>query len=161
MHCTSVKAANGSALPTLWFESDLAHGITDFLGVQTFLETTHGRNSCSHDPPGFGWSQPPLKDYTNSSQYFLPLLQKLGLGDQSMIYAGWGGGGEDAISHAIEAPKTTAGVVLLDMYPDGIEWEDMARNHSWNEEQMLAYRELDLEGRVIETQIILTLGFTW
>jgi len=81
--------------------------------------------------------------------------------NEPAIYAGWGGGGEDALAHALETPQTTKGLVLVDVYPDGIEWEDMARDKSWNEPQMLAYRKLDLEGRIELVQIILTLGFTW
>ncbi|KAF7551809.1 hypothetical protein G7Z17_g4751 [Cylindrodendrum hubeiense] len=52
-NCTSVPSHNTSSLPTIWFEADEAHGVVDFLGVQTILAETHGRNSCSYDPPNF------------------------------------------------------------------------------------------------------------
>ncbi|KAI9846321.1 MAG: hypothetical protein M1837_004174 [Sclerophora amabilis] len=161
VHCTTVKATNGTMLPTIWFESTPAHGITDFLGVQHFLETAHGRNSCSYDHPSFGWSQPPLKDFTNSSMYWASMLKVLGREKEPAIIAGWGGGAEDALSHAIEMPEVTKGLVIMDSSPDGIEWMDIKRNNRWTEEQMLEFRQTDLETRVASTQLLLTLGLTW
>ncbi|KAI9798771.1 MAG: hypothetical protein M1833_004601 [Piccolia ochrophora] len=160
VHCTSVKP-NGTVLPTIWFECTPAHGITDFLGVQHFLEVHHGRNSCSYDHPSFGWSQPALKGYTNSTLYWTNLLKVLDRDREPNIIAGMGSGGEDALSHALEMPDTTKGVVIMDTSPDGIEWMDEQRKQNWTEQQMLDFRQTDLQTRIASTQLILSLGFGW
>lgn len=45
IYCTGPPSRS---TPTLWFESSQAHGITDFLGVQTYLLGHRGRHSCPY-----------------------------------------------------------------------------------------------------------------
>jgi hypothetical protein len=46
-------------------------------------------------------------------------------------------GAKMSLSHALESPSTTKGVVFMDTSPGGIEWMDAAREHGWDETQML------------------------
>lgn len=159
-NCTSVESSN-SSLPTIWFEADLSHGIVDFLGVQTLLAQDHGRNSCSYDPPNFGWSDPLPADLVDYFDYFNPLLDAIGRNNEEMVLAGWGGGAKYALMHAIENRNITTALVLLDASPDGIEWLDAQRKNNWTETQMLNYRSTDLNGRIFLTETILGLGIPW
>lgn len=159
-NCTSVPASNNS-LPTIWFEADAAHGIVDFLGLQTVLALDHGRNSCSYDPPSFGWSDPLPAKLLNFFAYFSPLLSALQRQDEEMVIVGWGGGAEPALMHAIENEGTTKSLVMMDASPDGIEWFDAQRKSNWTEVQMLNYRSSDLSGRVFLAKTILGLALPW
>jgi pimeloyl-ACP methyl ester carboxylesterase len=152
---------SNSSQPTIWFEADAAHGTVDFLGVQTHLALDYGRNSCSYDPPNFGWSDRLPADLDDFFDYFNPLLKAIGRENEEKIIAGWGGGAENALMHAIDANKTTKSLVILDASPDGIEWMDAKRKNNWTEEQMLDYRSTDLSGRTSLTQAILGLGIPW
>lgn len=147
--------------PTIWFEADAAHGVVDFLGVQTYLAIDYGRNSCSYDPPNFGWSDRLPSDHVDFFDYFNPLLKALGRENEEMVIAGWGGGAENALMHAIENNGTTKSLVILDASPDGIEWMDAKRKNNWTEDQMLAYRSSDLSGRTSLAETILGLGIPW
>ena len=159
-NCTSVISSN-SSLPTIWLEADAAHGIVDFLGLQTSLALDYGRNSCSYDPPNFGWSDPLPANLANFFDYFNPLLIALQRQDEEMVIAGWGGGAENALMHAIENKSTTKSLVIMDARPDGIEWFDSQRKNNWTEAQMLNYRSVDLSGRVFLAETILGLGIPW
>jgi pimeloyl-ACP methyl ester carboxylesterase len=159
-NCTSVPSTN-SSLPTIWLEADAAHGIVDFLGLQTSLALDHGRNSCSYDPPNFGWSDRLPSDLNDFYGYFNPLLKALGRQDEEIILVAWGGGAENALMHAIENNKTIKSLVIMDTSPDGIEWFDVQRKNNWTEAQMLQYRTTDLDGRVLLAEIILGLGIPW
>jgi len=158
-NCTSVLSYN--SLPTIWLEADAAHGVVDFLGLQTSLAVDHGRNSCSYDPPNFGWSDPLPANLKNFFDYFNPLLVALQRQDEEKIIAGWGGGAKNALTHAIENENTTKSLVIMDASPDGIEWFDAQRRNNWNETQMLDYRSADLRDRVFLVETILGLGITW
>ena len=159
-NCTIVPS-NGTSLPTFWFEASDAHGIVDFLGVQHFLATIHGRNSCSYDPPNFGWSQNLLSSLPDTYSYFNPLLKTIDRQEEDKIIVGWGDGAHIGLVHVNDNPRTTKAFVMLDAAPDGIEWFDEQRKHNWNEEQLQSYRALDLSSRVSLTEIILTLGISW
>jgi len=78
-----------------------------------------------------------------------------------MVIAGWGGGAENALMHAIENSNTTRSLVILDASPDGIEWMDARRKNNWTNAQMLAYRSSDLSGRTALAETILGLGILW
>lgn len=78
-----------------------------------------------------------------------------------MVIAGWGGGAENALMHAIENKSTTKSLVIMDARPDGIEWFDSQRKNNWTEAQMLNYRSVDLSGRVFLAETILGLGIPW
>jgi pimeloyl-ACP methyl ester carboxylesterase len=159
-NCTSVQSLN-SSLPTIWLESSAAHGIVDFLGLQTSLALDHGRNSCSYDPPNFGWSDPLPVNLINYFGYFNPLLIALNRQDEEMAIVGWGGGAENALMHAIENKDTTKSLVIMDASPDGIEWFDAQRKNNWTETQMLNYRSADLNSRVFLAETILGLAIPW
>lgn len=159
-YCTSVLSSNYS-LPTIWLEADAAHGIVDFLGLQTYLALDHGRNSCSYDPPNFGWSDPLPSNLANFFGYFNPLLIALQKQDEEMAIAGWGGGAKNALMHAVENNNTTKSLVIMDAGPDGIEWFDAQRKNNWTETQMLNYRSADLSSRVFSAETILGLGIPW
>jgi hypothetical protein len=89
------------------------------------------------------------------------MLKVLGRQNEPYIGVGWGRGGEDVLSHALESPSTTQGVILLDTSPDGIEWMDAAKENNWDETQMLDYRQQDLTGRISLVRIILALAIPW
>jgi pimeloyl-ACP methyl ester carboxylesterase len=127
-NCTSTLSSN-SSLPTIWLEADAAHGIVDFLGLQISLALDHGRNSCSYDPPNFGWSDPLPANLKNFFDYFSPLLVALQRQEEEKVIAGWGGGAENALMHAIENENTTQSLVIMDASPDGIEWFDAQRKN--------------------------------
>ena len=160
-YCTSVPSPNGTTLPTFWFESSLAHGVVDFLGVQTALAETHGRNSCSYDPANFGWSGRLPASETDFYAGFLPLLESIGREDEDKVFVGWEGGIEPALSHIGAAPRSSKGLVLFDPGPEGIEWLDLKRTNNWTTEQMLDFRNVDLAGRLSLARIILTLAIPW
>lgn len=157
-NCTSIHASNSQ--PTIWFEGDAAHGVVDFLGIQTDLAVTYGRNSCSYDPPNFGWSDRLPSHLINFFDYFTPLLQSLGREHEDIVLVGWGAGTENALMHAIENNSTKA-LVILDTSPDGIEWMDAKRKNNWTDAQMLAYRSNDLNGRISLAETILGLAIPW
>lgn len=121
----------------------------------------HGRNSCSYDPPNFGWSDPLPADLLNFYDYFTPLLVALDRQNEQMVIAGWGAGAENALIHAIENRNTTKSLVILDASPDGIEWFDEQRKNNWTETQMQDYRSTDLRGRIFQTRTILGLAIPW
>lgn len=159
-NCTTVPT-NGTLLPTVWFEGSEAHGIVDFIGLQQSLAVTHGRNSCSFDPPNFGWSDNLLSTLKNNYSYFVPLLTALNKQNEDKIIVGWGGGARSGLVHAIENANTTKAFVFLDTAPDGIEWYDEQRKRGFNEKQLQDYRANDLAGRVFLTQIILAIAIPW
>ena len=159
-NCTTVPF-NGTFLPTIWFEASAAHGIVDFLGLQESLAVSHGRNSCSYDPPNFGWSDRLPSNLPNYLTYFRPLLDAIHKQDEAKIIVGWGGGGYNALKHAIEDTVTTKALVLLDTSPDGIEWFDLQRKNNWDGTHLQDYRTKDMAGRIRLAAIILSLGIPW
>ena len=161
-YCTKVSSSNSTVLPTIWFEADAAHGTTDFLGVQTALAEQYGRNSCSYDPPNFGWSgRWPSSESTDLTTVFEPLLRSIQRDDEVKVLAGWGAGGENVLRHAIQNPNSVKAVVLLDTAPTGIEWTDQARAKNLSAESTLALAKQDMSGRVSLAQIILGMGVPW
>lgn len=74
---------------------------------------------------------------------------------------GWGGGAYNALRHINENPSSIRAFVTLDTSPDGIEWYDAQRKNHWNEQQLLDYKKIDLDGRVFLTEIVLAIGITW
>lgn len=159
-YCTTVNGT-GPANPTLWFEGSSAHGVVDFLGLQTILAQRFNRRSCSYDPPNFGWSDrlpASLRDYES---YFNPLLGELGLATEPKIVVGWGDGARYALMHALENPNTTTDLVIMDASPDGIEWLDAQRANGWDQKQMLEYRQQDLQGRISLCRLILGIAIPW
>lgn len=159
-NCTTVPS-NGTFLPTIWLESSDAHGVVDFLGVQQAFAVRHGRNSCSYDPPNFGWSDNLPSDLSNTDGYFKPLLKALNKEDEAKVIIGKEDGGHRGLIHANEDPETTKAFVMLNVFPDGIEFFDEQRKRRWTEKQMLDYRAIDLSGRIFLTQIVLALGIPW
>jgi pimeloyl-ACP methyl ester carboxylesterase len=159
-NCTSANAS-GPSQPTIWFEADAAHGIVDFLGMQTYLALDHGRNSCSYDPPNFGWSDRLPSSLDNFFDYFNPLLKVLGRDQEDIALVGWGSGAINALMHAIENQNTTKSLAILDASPDGIEWMDAKRKNNWTNSQMLSYRSSDLSSRTSLAETILGLGIPW
>jgi hypothetical protein len=93
--------------------------------------------------------------------YWNSMLKVLGRQDEPYVGIGWGGGGEDILSHALESPSTTKGVIFLDTSPDGIEWMDAARENGWDEARMLAQRQQDLADRLSLVRTILALAIPW
>ncbi|USP75121.1 hypothetical protein yc1106_02395 [Curvularia clavata] len=161
-YCTAVPSVNSTSLPTIWFESSAAHGVTDFLGVQTFLAESHGRNSCSYDPPNFGWSSRwPASEKLDLNAVFDPLLAAIGRQGEKKVLAGWGGGAENVLKHARQNPTTVEGVVFLDASPNGIEWLDRKRALNLTMKETIDFAKTDMRGRVTLAQIILTLGIPW
>ncbi|KAK6000562.1 hypothetical protein QM012_003808 [Aureobasidium pullulans] len=49
----------------------------------------------------------------------------------------------------------------MDASPDGIEWFDVQRANNWTEQQMLDYRQTDLQGRIGLVQLILGIAIPW
>ncbi|KAG9858366.1 hypothetical protein KCU77_g5115, partial [Aureobasidium melanogenum] len=156
--CTSVENSVG---PTIWFEADAAHGILDFIGVQTILAQDYNRTSCSYDPPNFGWSDNLPSSLDDFYSYFTPLLRALGQQDESRVLVGWGDGAHNALMHTLEYSDVTSKLVLMDSSPDGIEWFDAQRAKNWTEKQMLEYRQTDLQGRISLVQLILGIAIPW
>jgi pimeloyl-ACP methyl ester carboxylesterase len=74
---------------------------------------------------------------------------------------GWGGGAEAALARTIEEPSVTKGLILLDVYPDGIEWLNTQRARNWTDRQMLAFRDADLQGRIALARLALMLAIPW
>lgn len=160
-YCTTTPSFNATSLPTIWFESGPAHGIVDFLGLQTILARDYGRNACSYDPPSFGWSDPLPSKLTDYYSYFDPLLDALGRKEEHKVIVGWGGGAKNGLIHVLENPRYTSAFVLMDASPEGIEWRSVQNQKNWTEAQMLEYRSEDLENRVSLTKTILGLGIPW
>lgn len=159
-NCT-VSISHNISRPTIWFEADAAHGIVDFLGLQTYLVSQHNISSCSYDPPNFGWSDPLPAWYTDWNTYLPSLLTAIGQENQSRIYAGWGAGLEISLKHAIADQSHALAVIDLDASPDGIEFFDAQRANNWTDSQRLAYRHSQLEERASLTRTLLTLGMGW
>lgn len=159
-NCT-LSIVHNASKPTIWFEADAGHGIVDFLGLQTYLATYHNISSCSYDPPNFGWSDPLPAWYTDWNAYLPSLLTALGQENQSRIYAGWGGGLEISLKHAIADQSHALAVIDLDAAPDGIEFFDAQRANNWTDAQRLAYRHSQLGERASLTRTLLTLGTGW
>jgi hypothetical protein len=160
-YCTSVSGVNGIEKPTFWFDSSIAHGVVDFLGVQTALAEVYGRNSCSYDPPNFGWSSNLPAYETDFYVGYEPLLAKIGREDEEKVLVGWAGGITPIMRQAIKSPATTRGLVLLEPAPYGIEWLDMQRELNWTTQQMLSYRDSDMAGRLSIARTILMLALPW
>jgi pimeloyl-ACP methyl ester carboxylesterase len=160
--CTTVPSRNASMLPTFWFEADAAHGVTDFLGVQSTLANAHGRNSCAYDPPNFGFSaRLPSSESLDLTAIYSPLVAALGRTHEPKILVGWGAGGESVLRHAFQDSDTVEGVVLLDVSPNGIEWLDQKRVKNLTMDETEAFAKSDLRGRVSLTQLILGIGLPW
>lgn len=159
-NCTAVPS-NGTLLSTFWLEGSEAHGIVDFLGLQHSLAVDHGRNSCSFDPPNFGWSENLVSSLPNHYSYFNPLLEALDKQNEERIIVGWGDGAHIGLVQANENPSSTKAFVLFDASPDGIEWFDLQRTNHWNERQTLDYRDTDMAGRKFLTKVILSLAIPW
>ena len=119
-NCISVPSPNGTTLPTIWFESVVEHGIVDWLGVQTAL-ALNGRNSCSYDPPNFGWSSRLSSNASYDIDVSLYLMQAIGRANEDKVLVGLDVGNEMAVKHAIANPANTKAVVLLDPAPLEIE----------------------------------------
>ena len=158
-NCT-LTSSEGPKLPTIWFESSAAHGVVDFLGLQIALQA-HGRNSCSYDPPNFGWSDRLSSNLPNFTSSLPALWSTLGVEEDHRILAGWGDGAELALHHAIAFPNTTQGLVVLDAGLPDLEFFDMQRQKNWTESQTLAYRSVTLSNRTQLARSILAIGFPW
>lgn len=156
--CTSVEHSAG---PIIWFEADVAHGVLDFIGVQTILARDYNRSSCSYDPPNSGWSENLPSSLDDFYSYFTPLLKALGQRDEPKVLVGWRDGAHNALLHAIEHQNVTNALVLMDSSPDGIEWFDAQRANHWTEKQMLEYRQTDLTSRINLVQLILGVAIPW
>ena len=129
--------------------------------MQHYLAVVHGRNSCSYDPPNFGWSEALPSSLDNWFTYFIPLLEALGQQGEDRVIVAWGAGAENALEHTVEDPARTKALVILDASPEGIEWLDAQRANNWTEKQMLDYRMNDLTGRIFLAETILALGVPW
>jgi pimeloyl-ACP methyl ester carboxylesterase len=160
-NCTSVPTVNATSQPTFWFTASPAHGVVDFMGVQTALAEVHGRNSCSYDPPNFGWSSRLPSSVSSSFDPLQLLVERIGRKSEEKIMAAWGGGGNTALGYAVAFPNITKSLVLLDVSPDGIEWLDKQRVMNWTTDQMLQYRHDDLDGRIELAQLVLAGGVPW
>lgn len=156
--CARVAEPAGS---TIWFEADAAHGVLDFLGVQTILAQDYNRSSCSYDPPNFGWSDNLPSSLDDFYSYFTPLLKAVGQQGEPRVLVAWGDGAHNALMHAIEHRDATHNLVLMDSSPDGIEWFDAQRTNGWSETEMLKYRQTDLESRISLVQLILGIAIPW
>jgi pimeloyl-ACP methyl ester carboxylesterase len=157
-YCTNV---DNDTRPIIWFEADSAHGVLDFIGVQTILAQDYNRTSCSYDPPNFGWSDNLPSSLDNFYSYLSPLLLALEQQDQPRILIGWGDGATNILMHALENEDTTQGLVFMDSSPDGIEWLDAQRSNDWTQKQMLDYRQTDLQSRISLMRLILAIAIPW
>jgi pimeloyl-ACP methyl ester carboxylesterase len=157
-YCTNV---DNDTRPIIWFEADSAHGVLDFIGIQTILAQDYNRTSCSYDPPNFGWSDDLPSSFENFYSYLSPLLLALGQQDQPRVLIGWGDGATNILMHALENENTTQGLVFMDSSPDGIEWLDAQRRNDWTQEQMLDYRQTDLQSRIRLMRLILAIAIPW
>jgi pimeloyl-ACP methyl ester carboxylesterase len=157
-YCTNV---DNDTRPIIWFEADSAQGVLDFIGVQTILAQDFNRTSCSYDPPNFGWSDSLLSSLENFHGYLSPLLLALGQQDRPRILIGWGDGATNILIHALENENTTQGLIFMDSSPDGIEWLDAQRRNDWTQEQMLDYRQTDLQSRISLVRLILAIAIPW
>ncbi|ORY15480.1 hypothetical protein BCR34DRAFT_178688 [Clohesyomyces aquaticus] len=161
-HCTNAPSANSTSLPTIWFESSPAHGVTDFFNLQTILLDTYGRNSCSYDPPNFGWSSRwPSSEPANLTTVLNPLVIAVQRQHEDKVLVGWGGGVENVLRNSRLNTGTVKGVVLLDASPNGIEWLDRKRDKNLTTKETLDFAKMDMQGRVTLAQIILALGVPW
>jgi pimeloyl-ACP methyl ester carboxylesterase len=120
-YCTSVNSSNATSYPTIWFESSIEHGIVDFFGLQIIIAQNYSRNSCSYDPPNFGWSSRLPADLPWDYDFFPYLLSALNRTNEDRVFVGWGTGNQFAIRHAIANPNTTKGLVMIDPEPMGID----------------------------------------
>jgi pimeloyl-ACP methyl ester carboxylesterase len=161
-YCTTASVKNSSLMPTIWFEADGAHGVADFIGMQTLLAELHGRNSCSYDPPNFGWSSRlPSSESTDLTVVFNSLVHAIQRENETKVLAGWGAGGENVLRHASQNPETVKGVVWLDVSPNGIEWLDAKRARNLTMEDTMTLAKDDLRGRISLMQTILAVGVPW
>jgi pimeloyl-ACP methyl ester carboxylesterase len=160
-YCTRVPQTATGSHPVIWFTSSPAHGVVDFLGLQQELASSYGRNSCSFDPPNFGWSSPLPSSRPVSFDVLPYLLESTQRHNEDKILAGWAAGVVTALNNTIHNPATVKGLVMMDVAPDGIEWRDQQRAMNWTNEQTLNFRQTDLKGRVTLAELILGLIIPW
>jgi len=101
---------------------------------------------------------------SSQSTFFDPLnalLEATGRQSEDKVLVGWAAGVNSAWAHAVARPQTVKGLVLLDAGPEGIEWLDMKRALHWTEDQMLQYRQTDMQARIELARLILSIGIPW
>ncbi|KAJ3097647.1 hypothetical protein HDU96_000304 [Phlyctochytrium bullatum] len=141
------------ATPSLWFTASAAHGTVDFYGVQKRLADA-GRRVCVYDPPGFGWSAPALNDQHDFSAFYDSMLDVAGE-KKPVIFVPWAGGASAVVRYASQNPGKVAGVVFMEVSPEGIEFADYSNRTRVTGDALKNYRRNELTGRVALSHIVL------
>jgi pimeloyl-ACP methyl ester carboxylesterase len=160
-------------VPTLWLTSSPAHGLTgDLWGVQHFLAEL-GWRTCAFDPPGFGYSSRVTPASVSMENYLPLLVEAVEDTGADIVFVGWGGGASAAVAVAesmgakeplvppLSANFTVRGVVLVTVYPPGVEWELRQLKERLSDVERAQAREDDLLSRLSFAQAILGLALPW
>lgn len=149
-----------SAKPVVLLEADASHGKADFWPLQRDLAAL-GIRSVSYDKPGLGYSGSYMAwQAVDPMSFYDQMLEKLrqeSVVGPSVVFAGWGGGGQLVYEYALkEALRSNgsrsvsvAGLVFIDTFSMGIEWQSVAAEKGWDQSQMDAFKLADLASRVV------------
>ncbi|KAI3658263.1 hypothetical protein MP638_006118 [Amoeboaphelidium occidentale] len=151
-----------STKPVIWLTATAAHGVVDFYGMQYFL-SQKGYRVCSVDFLGFGWSGDVLQGAASNLQLYADsIFDEAGEG-YPMVLVGNGGAGSFILDYYKRNPSKVSALVLLQVYTEGIEFEQMARqkNLQIGSAEFNATVRMDLQGRISLGNIILGLGVPW
>jgi pimeloyl-ACP methyl ester carboxylesterase len=132
--------------PTIVFESDGSHGVTDFYCLFESL-AAKGKRVCIWDKPGLGWSSPiqsgqDFFSVEGMSQGEAQYLSALPVQDRDpLVMIGWGGGGANVFSYASRHQDKVKALGFIDVYPPNFEWNPANPSYKPGEkEQALAQR---------------------
>lgn len=156
-------------IPSIWLTQSAAHGATgDHVGMQHFL-AEEGFRSCAFDPPGFGYSARQRLISIDMASYLPQLIEAIEPPGAEIVIVAFGGGGSAAaalgagFADKIKSKHTfrLSGIVFANVFPSGIEWDDLARKRKLNDVQRAEARASDLRSRLSLTQLILGLASPW
>jgi pimeloyl-ACP methyl ester carboxylesterase len=154
------NATNGLPIPIIWIDSDASHGAADFWPMQREL-VNRGYRTCVYDKPGLGWSQYYYPDQPRTingwqDRFFNATGEK-----PPYMLIGWGGGSDNVVTYMSLYPEKVTGVVVLDMYADGVEWRQEMKKKNLTPAQIEAYRREQLDGRFGLFALIRALAVEW
>ena len=143
---------------TIFLTASPAHGITDFYSLQTYL-TQKGRRVCSFDFLGFGHSGDPLLGQFTNSEYLMRLMT---LSGEEPPYHLVGMGGVPQVAEITALyPAFVKSATFIETYPDGIEVDWYGEQKGLGGDELVKYRNEDLNLRMGLVKIILSLAIPW
>uniref|UniRef100_A0A0K6S635 AB hydrolase-1 domain-containing protein n=1 Tax=Chromera velia CCMP2878 TaxID=1169474 RepID=A0A0K6S635_9ALVE len=136
--------------PTVWIVPPSTHGTPDLYGVQNAMVEL-GWKVCTFDPPGYAWSDPLRSSLLGPSWngIFDSILDAdEETGASPVVLVAWNtGGGDVAVEFAHRVPERVSALVLLEVNPPGVEWDEYQARENVGDGERKSYKVKTLDER--------------